>query len=382
MERPNRESGEAIGQAGKNGSTKASGIEKEGESRGKGLPGKRSGMQAGSKGGTQGKNGTQGRSGMQGGSGGGTQGGSRDGKQGGSGGGARVRTWALVAFGVLVVAAAVAMLARSIPDGTETLDPRTQAHAPHVFGYAPDGETVWLGTHTGFYAFAEDGRWERTVEPLADRDVMGYQVNGNDPETLYVSGHGFVIRSTDGGATWAPIENGMPNAPKPDVPDAHLMTQSPSDPLHLYVFLAQERNNVYETTDGGETWRLAGTITPFAFSIAPSPSGNGVLAASRESGVVEYTFRDGKTTAETVWSPDPSGHVATLADGTVVALFGDGFRKTTDGKTWAAMNVDHGGEFPLGLRASHEDPNRLAVVTIDYSLYESLDGGKTWEKRT
>jgi photosystem II stability/assembly factor-like uncharacterized protein len=254
----------------------------------------------------------------------------------------------------------------------------TETH-PHVFGFAPDGETIWMGTHTGMYGFTELSKWTRVVEPLAASDVMGYHVNANDPRTIYVSGHGFVQRSTDGGATWGAIENGMPNAPKPNVPDAHMMTQDPNDPERLYVFLAHQGvNNVYETKNGGETWSLAGTVTPQAFAIATLPGGEPGLLAASNAGVSAYRFKNGETTSEKAWASEPSGDLLTLPNGTVIALFRDGFRSKSEAGDWTAMPLDLRGEQPLGMRVSHRDPNHLAVVTAQYTLIQSTNGGLTW----
>lgn len=208
---------------------------------------------------------------------------------------------------------------------------------------------------------------------------MGYYVNANDPKVMYISGHGFVQRTEDGGASWKPIENGMPNAPKPDVPDAHILAQDPNDSKHLYVFLVQQENNVYETKDGGDTWNLAGTIAPDAYSMSVAPGGNALLVAS-EAGLRQYSFGENKNDV-IAYSDKPVYSTYTLPNGEVFIYGPEGLQRTQDFKTWKPVELDLGAEQAIGIRASHADPNRLAVVTFDYTVHESTDGGNTWTRK-
>lgn len=281
----------------------------------------------------------------------------------------------------LLLVALMVILAACGESDDRRLDRNDKNIHPHVFGYSPDGSEVWLGTHHGMYAYdTTEGEWMRVAEAIADQDVMGYEVHTDAPDTIYISGHGFVQRSDDGGQTWKAMENGMPNAPKPDVPDAHLMAQNPNDPQHLFVFLVQEANNVYETLDGGETWNLAGSIPSDTYAIAVGPEGGSTLLVGSESGLRQFAFENGSVIGESAWSTDPTFALLRRADGEVITLGPTGYRRTATGKTWDAINIDLQGENPLGIRESHVDPNRMAVVTNSYSVFESTDGGKTWSK--
>ncbi|MBP1156966.1 MULTISPECIES: hypothetical protein [unclassified Paenibacillus] len=117
------------------------------------------------------------------------------------------------------------MYNKSTGSASDKLIPGSSDNHPHVFSYAPDGETVWLGTHTGVYEW-KDTKWQRTLPPLSQDDVMGLEIDASNPQHIMVSGHGFVKRTVDGGETWETAENGLPNQPKPDVPDAHQLTMN------------------------------------------------------------------------------------------------------------------------------------------------------------
>lgn len=100
----------------------------------------------------------------------------------------------------------------------DTLNADSNTH-PHIFSYSPGNETVWVGTHTGVYELKND-KFQRTLSELRSNDIMGLEIDPLNPKRIFVSGHGFVKRSVDGGETWQAIENGLPNQAKPDEPDA------------------------------------------------------------------------------------------------------------------------------------------------------------------
>lgn len=284
--------------------------------------------------------------------------------------------WLFAAVLILLLALAVVSLLTD-SKAVDELKPGSAIH-PHVFNYAPDGNTLWLGTHQGIFE-RKDGKWQRTASALSGNDVMGLEVNPSDPDSIIVSGHGFVKRSKDGGETWNAIEAGMPNEPKPDVPDAHQLTMNIKNGNHLYTTLMGSGDNVYETKDGGSSWKKAGKIPSGVYSIAVAPDHEASLLAGSEEGLVRYDFTN-EGTRETKLSSEPAYQILTLSSGEVIVMNEGGFARSKDLKTWSPIKIDLNGDMPLGMKASQKDPNRLAVVTESYSVYESLNNGQTWTK--
>ncbi len=258
----------------------------------------------------------------------------------------------------------------------EELNAGSNTH-PHVFGFSPNDETVWIGTHTGIFE-RQQGKWRRTVPKLSRNDVMGMEVDHQNPNRIYVSGHGFVKRSVDGGNTWTSIENGLPNDPKPDAPDAHQLLMDPQNPDHLYVILMIEGDNLYETRDGGDTWKSAGKVA-MAYSAAVAPDNRSSILAGTEAGLYRYDLNAGSM-KETLLSDQPVFQIVPFSNGNVLVMNEEGFAVTSDFRNWKPFSVDLNDDIPLGIHVSKKDPNRWIILTRNYSLYESRNAGKDWNK--
>lgn len=249
---------------------------------------------------------------------------------------------------------------------------------PHTFSYSPNEESVWLGTHTGLYELSNQ-KWVRTVEPLKTSDIMGLEIDSTDPDKIVASGHGFIMGTLDGGETWRPLENGVPNRPKPNLPDAHQLVSDPLDPGHLFVVVAQEKDNMYESVDGGETWSALGTIPFGAYTIAVSTNNEfkNTLFVGTEEGLFAYEIEADAISSEPL-SSEPTYGLLTRVNGETIALTESGIYRSQDGKEWSNMNIDLNGEMPLGIKASKQNPNQLLIVTDKLAAYESADGGVSW----
>lgn len=281
--------------------------------------------------------------------------------------------WIFAVIMICVISLVVlSMISKSKDTSGEELKPGSEAH-PHVFSYAPDGETVWLGTHLGVYEYRE-GKWKRILSPLRRDDVMGLEIDPSVPDKIYVSGHGYVKQSRNGGKTWETIENGLPNNP-----DAHHLIMDNKNPNHLYTMLAHQGDNVYETKDGGGTWTVVGTIPAGAYSFTVAPDEGSSLLAGSETGLFRYDLINGSF-KETKISNEPALQVITLDNGDVIAMNEGGFVRSSDLKTWSPMKIELNGEMPFGIKASKADPKRLVMITQNLSVYESINGGLDWTK--
>lgn len=284
-------------------------------------------------------------------------------------------TIVMIVFSIIVAGGIWGVIDRSDKAASDEFDP-VSTH-PHTFTYSPDENSVWMGTHAGVYELS-DGKWIRAVEDLKDFDIMGLEINSSDSNKIVASGHGFIIGTSDGGSTWSAFENGVPNQPKPNVPDAHLLTSDPGNPEHLFVFIAQEGDNVYESLDGGKTWSAAGTITAEAYTIAvPTnrPNNEKSLLVGTEGGLFLYEL--GSNTNERL-NLEPTYGLLTRDNGEIISLTESGMYRSTDGKDWSFMDLGLNDEMPLGIKASKQNPNQLLMVTDQFIAYESTDDGQTW----
>jgi photosystem II stability/assembly factor-like uncharacterized protein len=190
---------------------------------------------------------------------------------------------------------------------------------------------------------------------------------------------------------------------------------SPTDP-HLLYFGTQK---LFDTTDGGKTWRIASpdltrkdpgvpknldpiTTTDFTgngrrgviYTIAPSPVEHGEVWIGTDDGLIQLTHDGGKTwqnvtpPAITPWSKismiEASHFDANTAYAAVDRHRLDDFRahiyRTHDGgKTW--QEVSHGIPDGSFVRVVREDPKRrgLLYAGTETGVFVSFDDGEHWE---
>jgi photosystem II stability/assembly factor-like uncharacterized protein len=106
-------------------------------------------------------------------------------------------------------------------------------------GYSSLVSNVWRADDLG----ARPGVWENVGEgPIASAAA----VDPTDSHIVFAIGDGSVHRTTDGGATWAPRSDGLPDDDGVEI----LMRRSDPDVL-VAVF---RHAGVFETTDAGQSW--------------------------------------------------------------------------------------------------------------------------------
>lgn len=115
---------------------------------------------------------------------------------------------------------------------------------------------LWAGTPDGLWWSQDGGQtWQKaegfpsTALPLTIQAALGH------PAIIYVgTEHSGVLRSEDGGTSWQPVNQGLPEAigAAPVTPVRNLAID-PSDADTVYA--STEVNGIYKTTDGGRHWQ-------------------------------------------------------------------------------------------------------------------------------
>jgi photosystem II stability/assembly factor-like uncharacterized protein len=111
----------------------------------------------------------------------------------------------------------------------------TYCQAPTVAGthYSSDGGTVWRAM---------------PPEAVGNRSVLSLAVRPDNADVVYAAAAGAgVLRSTDGGVTWAATNNGL------TTPNTRSLAIDPTKPDTIYV--GTEDSGVFTSTDAGATWR-------------------------------------------------------------------------------------------------------------------------------
>src|SRR6266542_1995059 len=286
-----------------------------------------------------------------------------------------------------------------------TGEPDAGLHAFYGVGIykSVDGGTSW--TVLGADTFGGRAIAKIIVSPANGQVVYAAVTRGGDgyPGGITASkGHPGangpmgIFRSSDGGATWAPLTSGIPAVAASDLAFA------PGDPNTLYAAigsaLGNPGNGVYKSTNGGDSWTKLGGGLPattgrITLAIAPSNAnrlyaaiagpGNDVSAgASRGLGVF-VTSNAGMTWTAT----NPGAYLGNQGNYDTAAIVDP---KNADIAYFGGMNMvkttNAGGNYS-NITPLHTDHHALAflangdlLVGQDGGVNRSTNGGGTWAR--
>jgi len=277
-------------------------------------------------------------------------------------------TWGLAAFGDQLINVIAA-------------DPRHPA-TYFAIGSDPAGESppvVWKSSDRG-------ETWTRisSLDAQVSIAVPPFVFDPARPDTLYLAGgytYGLMLRSDDGGVTWAELPGtGL-------VVDLAVATDGT-------LVAVTNRLGVSRSTDRGETWVPPLESLPPA---APAPADylrQVVASSDPEAGLLavggEGVWKS--TDSGASWHESNQGLVASFAGSIVVpaagppavlaTVGGEVFRSMDQGDTWQRIHTYYDDAGPWAITAV--DPRRLQTLygvgsagDVDYPV-ASTDGGVTW----
>jgi photosystem II stability/assembly factor-like uncharacterized protein len=213
----------------------------------------------------------------------------------------------------------------------------------NVIGRAAGDDALYVGTGGTVYVSEDGGEsWTWIGPPGRNGDMRDIAVDPWDTDVLYLPrrAHG-IVKSTDGGATWTPINQGLLNVSISllDVPDV------PGSGTVYATGVSGE--GLFKTTDRGANWTnvSGGGIThPWADELVVNPHD-----------------------PETIW------YVADVAEV---------FETTDAGQTWEKIVDTYGDGFRFGsvraLAPAPSDPDVMYAVKDGFGLFKTADGGQSW----
>lgn len=217
--------------------------------------------------------------------------------------------------------------------------------------------------------------------------IKAIAVDPSSPATIYAGAYAEgVYKTTDGGATWTPVNNGISH------PFVAALAIDPQAPTTLYAGMAWNYG-LYKSIDGGASWQHTGLMYSDIYSIAIDPRNPTIVYAGTGRGMRKSI--DGGIN----WSQPNGGFpniivravvIDPLDSSTVYAAavdfannFADnqgGVFKSTDwGETWALL-------WPMELNYWSLAVDPVTPTTLfaaaSSGLVESTDGGQTWAYAT
>jgi len=233
---------------------------------------------------------------------------------------------------------------------------------------------VYASISKGVYRSADFGRTWQAVQEL---DGRAYAFALTPDDTLYLGLKGHVACSPDGGQTWVGYADGLPS--QAAIFDLLVVDQ----PEGGYVLYAASEDGVYRSSDRGKTWQRhregLGSIEVTALAW----DGEGRLLAALPLGLY-------RSSGEGKWQPVPhtlgyKPFYALASDATARTIYAgtqSGLARSTDGgQTWAEVISDLTPYGMPGVLVDSEDPNHVFIRLAYERVYESHDGGQTWEAR-
>jgi photosystem II stability/assembly factor-like uncharacterized protein len=257
----------------------------------------------------------------------------------------------------------------------------------HGIGHDHESDRLFLASHFGLFAL-EDGQLYQVGD--SRDDLMGFSMNPNDPNEIYVSGHPQgggnlgVKRSSDAGLNFEQIFTGVDD----EIVDFHSMTLSAADPDRFYgSFMGQ----IYRSEDGGENWvAFQPDGLPergLCWGVPCLEAGSGdanIVFAGTEQGLMISTDAGetwevlnaeiGQTAAVKV---DPQDRDRIVAYTQVMGLS----VSTDGGESWTSRHGDLAvgdGGYVFAIALDQNDSERMFVATMNNQVFETVDGGDTW----
>ena len=264
-------------------------------------------------------------------------------------------------------------LTRGLPSELE-LDTRALAAGRN-------GTVLLAGENNGFVVF-------RSVDSGDDWDLVARGISSQEIDTVAVTGSGGLLvgvlgsveRSIDGGATWT--------TSLPYYFRTTRLVRDPHNPETVYACNQGPHDNpavviVWKTVDGGASWAPLPNPVPEdpvvdALDLAIDPADSRMLYLV--AGFRLHRSRDGGQTWENIGEPDVYyERVAVSAPGTLLAQANhDGLYRSTDhGNTWTRV-LEWDGESPIELVGFSPADADVAYAVSDGILFRSDDGGATF----
>lgn len=211
--------------------------------------------------------------------------------------------------------------------------------------------------------------------------ISALAIDPATPSILYAASIEAVSKTTDGGATWHILSNSPQNA--------HSLAVDPANPATLYAGTASLGPTLLKSTNGGVTWAPANngippnrfiahlsidplnTATIYAAATIVGFSGDGVYKSTNGGG--SWTAVNGLAGLRTSAVAVDPGNSSTL----YVGASGLGILKSTNGgETWASVSSG----LPIGFVTSlvFAPGNSSTIYAAGGGLFKSTDGGGSW----
>ena len=239
-------------------------------------------------------------------------------------------------------------------DGGESWTRLTPESVRDIALHPTESDIIYAGSWwNGVQKTIDDGEnWESVKQGLTGVVPHQLDVPSDQPDVVYAIAWDapVIYRATQGGEAWQSF-------PVPG--QANGLQVDPFTSTRIYL---GSGNNVYISTDGGETWPLRGDIVP------PDQCEGCLITALRASSTQPGLLLAGVTHYSDTYETAPASI----------------YRSTNYGEDWARASVPQAILVVADLAFHPVTPNIVyaSTGTTDYGsgMYKSIDGGATWQR--
>ncbi|WP_054636851.1 F510_1955 family glycosylhydrolase [Thalassobacillus sp. C254] len=247
---------------------------------------------------------------------------------------------------------------------------------------------LYISTHHGLLHMSGEREWTWIGEEQERHDFMGFSIINK--ETMISSGHPApssplqdplgIIKSNDGGQTWEPVAlHGEA--------DFHLLEANSLN--HRMYGIDAANSEFFRTDNSGESWEAIQTegfpedLHEVNALVSHYLQPEHLLAGTKKG--IYKSIDGGKSWKKLHQHKTFSGAVNDRHNSEQVYAYmpgnGLGLMKSKDfGHTWESMDFRlNDDDFVTFIDVHPENPEEISIATSNESIYQTQDGGETWE---
>jgi len=257
-----------------------------------------------------------------------------------------------------------------------------------------DTNIIYIGAASGGVWKSTDGghSWSTTTDKYPVTSIADIAIDATNGDNIYVAtgdGAGYevanddfwggvytagILRSTDGGVTWAQVGKKIPQAFRT------IIQRLIINPSNANLLLAATREGIYRTTNAGISWEKV--LSHHCYDMEWNASNSNIVYAGGDN--VLYISIDAGATWHTLASDFGTGRMSievSASDPQVIyVLTGSTFYRSGDGgQTWKLKSYPSTffyGYYDLVLSCAAA--NSDYVVAGGFTSVKSTDGGNSW----
>ncbi|HAP35259.1 MAG TPA: hypothetical protein DCQ28_04700, partial [Bacteroidetes bacterium] len=229
---------------------------------------------------------------------------------------------------------------------------------------------IYIGTNNTFKRSDDNAAsWETVSAPFYSPSRIALHVDSND-DVIGIGSNG-LFRSTDKGASWKNISNGLP----------YLWVNAYVKDLNGFLFIGTDSGGVYRSTNNGQSWEQKNFGLTILQVISLATGKNGFVYAGTSSGGMYRSTNNGDS-----WTQHNTGtndrwifSIAVDTSNIIYTGVKSGvYRSTNYGQSWTLQTFGIPNPYTQSLKIDQRR-NIIYAATLS-GVFKSSDNGITWSQ--